>query len=512
MAFAEQEAAARSKGRPAVRHRAVAAGRHVAVIGGGLGGLATALRLAHLGWRVTVYERFQRVGGKMNRLEADGFRFDTGPSLITMPWVFEELFASVDEVLAHHLAFVPVEPLCHYTFADGTTLTMSRRLSESLPAIRRLEGRHAQGFLQFVSMGARVLDLSLKTFFDRSPWERPRLGDVSALLPPPPPALLRPYASVVADLCRSPHVRQLLNRYATYVGSDPSRLPAMYSVIPAMEMLYGGVHIVGGLYRLIEVLEDLCRHRGVEIRTNCHVHRILVSGKRVHAVEVGDGEMVPCDVVVFNGDTARLSGLLGERGRNTPATDRSLSGLVFLYSIRRRLEGHPHHHVFFSADYDAEFRELFIERRFPTDPTVYVCIPTRTDTSMAPPGCEAVFVMANAPANDGDDWDVSMQEEAKDRVLARLRGSGLAEILRNGRLEAVLTPRVMGDTFDMPGGAIYGAAAHGIRSAFLRPPNRHPRIRGLYCVGGSTHPGGGTPTVLLSARIVTRLINAHEQR
>jgi len=498
------------------RIREVSVGRRVAIIGGGLGGLATALRLAHRGWNVTVFERHSRVGGKMNLLEADGFRFDTGPSLITMPHVLEELFAAVDESLPRYLDLMPVEPLCRYTFADGSVLTMSRRLPGWLPQIRAMEGSDAAGFLQFLAMGARVLELSQKTFFQRSPWERPRFSDVPALIKVAYRrdafATLRPYARVVARLCRDPRTRQLLNRYATYVGSNPWQMPAMFSVIPAMETLYGGVHIRGGLYRLVETLVALCAKRGVQIRTNAHIERIAVSNHRVQGVQLSSGEELPADVVVMNGDCARLPALLGHGNKPEAPSDRSLSGLVLLFGLRRKLDGYCHHQVFFSADYEREFRELFEERRFPTEPTVYVCIPTRTDPSMAPDDCEAVFVMANAPASDADDWDGSLLNEAKRRILHRLRDTGLPELLSQAPIQAAITPCMLMSAFDMPGGAIYGAASHGTFRAFLRPPNKHRHVRGLYCVGGSTHPGGGTPTVLLSARIVCRLIEQHEKR
>lgn len=513
MAFAEPGATtAQSSERVRSRVRAVAAGRRAVVIGAGLGGLASALRLAHAGWQVTVFERHSRIGGKMNLHEEDGFRFDTGPSLITMPWVFEELFESIGERLDGHVQLVRVSPLCRYTFDDGSEFDMTVRLADWLPAIRSLAGGDASGFLRFLAMGAGALELSQRTFFGRSPWERPRLSELSALRRPPPLDVVRPYAAVVARLCRDPRLRQLLNRYTTYVGSDPRRTPAMLSVIPAIELLYGGWHIRGGLYRLVEALGRLCARLGVEIRTYAHVERILTSGRRVRSVTLRGGEEVPADVVVMNGDAARLPTLLGRVERSRPREgDRSLSGLALLFAVRRRLEGWPHHHVLFSADYDQEFDDLFVRRRFPLDPTIYINAPTRTDPTMAPEGCQIVFVMANAPANDADAWDVSMLGKARERIMARLDRAGIGDQLAGCEAAAQLTPRWLADSFDMPGGAIYGVHSHGLRRAFMRHPNKVRGVDGLYCVGGSAHPGGGTPTVLMSARIATDLIMKHER-
>lgn len=490
------------------RVRTVAAGRRVGVIGGGLGGLATALRLAYQGWQVILLERYQRLGGKMNLLETDGFRMDTGPSLITMPWALEELFRAVDERLEDHVRLIPVSPLCRYVFADGSVLEMTPRLPDWLPHVQAIRTGEASGFLQFVSLGARMLDLSLETFFRTSPRDlRPAelLRMMTRRTGFLPMQALRPYASVVSGLCRDRRTRQVLNRYATYVGSDPRRIWALFSIIPAMELLYGGFHIAGGLYRLVEALEQLCVRMGVEIRTDAHVQRILTDGRRVQALELRGGETVPVDVAVMNGDVARLPELLGRRGPAPAPWQRSLSGIVFLFGLHRRLEGMPHHQVFFSADYDAEFDDLFRSFRFPQDPTVYVNIPTRTDPSMASDGCEVVFIMANAPAGDELTWDEAMLVDARRRMARRLAGSGLDEVMNHEEPRAIVTPAVLAERFDMPGGAIYGRNCHGFGGA-MRPPNRYPGVRGLYCVGGSTHPGGGVPTVILSARIVSEMI------
>ncbi len=480
--------------------------RQAVVIGAGLGGLAVALRLAARGWRATVCERSGAPGGKMNRWRAAGCTFDTGPSLVTMPWVFEELFAEVGERLSDHIRLMPVHPLAEYVFADGERFMHSAALPDWLATVRRLEGGRAEGFLSYMALGARLFELSRATFFRSSPFERPDPTALPALKYFPLRHAWGSYAATVEHFFRDPHVRQMFLRYPTYVGSSPWRIPAMLSVIPFVEYAFGGHHIEGGLYALIEALAHLLEARGVEIRRNAPVAQIEESGGRAVGVRLADGERLPADIVVMNGDASRAPALLGRKDAHPlPESERSLSGLVFLWAIRGRLEGRAHHTVFFSADYPREFRELFDERRFPQDPTVYVNLPARTDPSMAGPDAEPMFVMANAPANDGDVWDEGAIAEARRRVLARLRAGGFPAV--EGRIvaESVWTPRRIADTYDMPGGAIYGTHSHGRRRAFLRPPNRDRRVRGLYYVGGSAHPGGGTPTVLMSARIAAEL-------
>lgn len=490
----------------------IPARRKAVVIGAGLGGLAAALRLAARGWAVTVCERAATPGGKMNRWETRGFRFDTGPSLITMPWVFEELFAAAGERLSDHLELMPVTPLAEYRFADGESFAHTADLPAWLATVRRLERGDASGFLDFMALGARLFELSRATFFRQSPFERPDPAAARALRHLPLRRAWGCYDRTVAHFFRSPHLRQMFERYITYVGSSPWRAPATLAVIPYVEWAFGGWHVRGGLYRIVEAIVALARRRDVELLTNAPVVAIEHHRGRVTGVALSDGRCLPADVVIFNGDASRLPRLLGTPDDpGLPERRRSLSGLIFLFALPRALPEQSHHTVYFSADYAAEFRQLFDERRFPDDPTVYVNMPSRTDRSVTPGDGETVFVMANAPANDGDAWDEAMISAARDRVLTRLRCSGAPDFAREAVATACWTPRRMAEHYDMPGGAIYGQVSHGWRGAFLRPPNRDRRLRGLYLVGGSTHPGGGTPTVLMSAAITAELIRRREE-
>ncbi|HEX8352135.1 MAG TPA: FAD-dependent oxidoreductase, partial [Pyrinomonadaceae bacterium] len=264
----------------------------------------------------------------------------------------------------------------------------------------------------------------------------------------------------------------------------------------------------GGLYRIVESLIALARGLGVRLRANARVTRIEHEGRRARGVRLDDGTRLAADVVVMNGDASTTEALL-DGGEPRPSAARSLSGFVLLLGLKRRLPGLAHHTVYFSRDYRSEFSQLFDGRRFPEDPTVYVCAPSRTDPRLAPAGGETLFVMANAPA-DADAWDVRQTESARERVFERLSKGGFPEVSSDVVVSDVWTPGRFADAYLSPGGSIYGTHSHGWRRAFLRPPNRHPRVGGLYHVGGSSHPGGGTPTVLLSARITSELIGRFE--
>lgn len=479
------------------------------VIGGGLGGLATALRLAAAGLRVTVCEQGNALGGKMNVFESEGFRFDTGPSLITMPWVFEGLFEACGAKMEEHVELVPVKPLADYVFDDGTRFTYSTRLHEWLEVVRRLEPRDVEGFFKFMGLGARLFALSRETFLRRPALAPPDARVLKSLRHMPFRNAWGNYHAAVAAHFRSPYLRRVFDRYPTYVGSSPYSSPATLAVIPYIEFAFGGWHVRGGLYRLVECLVALARGLGVELLTNARVERIEHEGGRVKGVRLSGETYLKADVVVMNGDAGRTRALLGMGGKAQPQGERSLSGFVLLRGVGRKVEGLAHHTVYFSSDYKKEFAQLFNERRFPEDPTVYVSAPSRTDASVAPEGGETLFVMANAPANDAA-WSVDDAARARERVFERLSKGGFPEIDSLASVGDEWTPNRIARDYLSPGGAIYGTHSHGWRRAFLRPPNKNKSFGGLYQVGGSSHPGGGTPTVLLSAEITCELIRRHE--
>jgi phytoene desaturase len=474
--------------------------KHVAIIGGGLGGLAAGLRLRKRGFPVSIFEAGATFGGKMNRWEAQGFVFDTGPSLITMPWVFEDLFRAAGSSLDEHVTLTPLHPLAEYFFDDGTRFTYTSDLPAWLQTLKHLDARDVDGFFRFQKLGARIWEVSKQTFMRRTPTSPPSLEDLKVLRNFPLRHGWGNYHRTVESHFHSPHLIQMFDRYPTYVGSSPYRSPATLALIPYLEFAFGGYAVKGGLYSIVAGLATLSRQLGIELCTDSKVVRIEVEQGTARAVYLASGERVAADIFIMNGDSQSLANLLGEPER---PDDRSMSGFVTLLGIKRDLPELEQHSIFFSADYRREFSQIFDEKRFPDDPTVYVNAPSRADRSLVP-GCgETLFIMANSPATG----DAEIGEYRK-RVFARLRKGGFPEIQDDIVIEDCWTPARIAQRYLMPGGAIYGSNSHGWKNAFLRPPNRHERIRNLYRVGGSTHPGGGTPTVLLSAQITCDLIEA----
>lgn len=445
----------------------------------------------------------------MNRWSSGGFTFDTGPSLITMPWVFRETFAAVGERLEDHIELVSMRPIMEAVFADGTRFVYSNSMPEWTETLRNLERQDVEGFYRLMRLGARIFELSKETFLRMMPTAPPDLRALKAMRHFPLRHAWGNYSRAVEAHVRSPYLRQLFNRYPTYVGSSPYASPATLLVIPYIEFAFGGWYVKGGLYQIVDALSRLCTARGVEVRTNSPVQRVRTSGHRAVGVILASGEFIRADTVIVNSDAACRDQLLGNAETCNHKEDLSMSGVVLLVGVRKRPAQMHHHTVFFSTDYPREFKEIFGQRKFPGEPTVYVSAPSLTDRSLVPGEGEALFIMANAPATGEDDWS-SLGATARERMLSVLRRGGFLLERGNIAVEQMWTPETFAQRYTMPGGAIYGTHSHGWRRAFLRPPNKDRSMRGLYYVGGSTHPGGGTPTVLLSAKITSDLVVRHE--
>jgi phytoene desaturase len=485
------------------------------VIGAGLGGLATAARLASAGHRVTVFETASSVGGKLGVLERDGFTFDTGPSLLTIPAVLEQLFVDTGDPV--DLGLTAVDPACAYRFADGTELVLPHdpelvpaALDDALGAGAGVSWRrlHERSGRLWELVGEPVL---------RRPISIAALARMSAR-----PADLRAVApwQTIDGLGRKmlpdPRLRTWLNRYATYSGSDPRRTPAVLAVTSFVEQEFGAWYVPGGLRRIVEAVAGRCEQLGVDVHTDAEVESVVVEGGRVRGVRV-QGHDVRADVVVSNADAAVLHDRLlpsdSARAvrRRVRRSARSMAGFVLLLGLSGRDPG-PAHRVYFPAHYDAEFDAIFGRRPAPVaDPTVYVHAPD--DSTLRPDDdSEGWFVMVNAPAHDpsrGVDWDrKGLRENYAQRILSVLADRG-ADVRDRIRFCEIVTPADLERRTGAPGGAIYGTASHGPRAALRRPANRSP-LPGLYLVGGSAHPGGGIPLVLMSAEIVAGLIGPEE--
>ncbi len=493
--------------------------RHMAepivIIGAGIGGLSAAIHLAGAGRRVLVLEQNSTVGGKMSQICDAGFRWDTGPSVITMRPVLESLFTSVGRRLEDYLTLLPVEPLTRYFYPDNTALDATRDWPHMAEQIARLDERDVAGYLDYLAYAARLHRITSPSFIYGDP---PSLHSFTQV---PPADVLkidawRSMDGAIRGHVHSPHLRQLLGRFATYVGASPYQAPATLNVIAHVELTGGVWYPPGGIYKIAQALQRLAEELGVEIRTNCAVQQIDVQRGRIQGVRLADSTTIPATAIIANVDVATVyerllpeSVVKPQRVNTLTKAESSCSGFIMLLGIEGQHAQLAHHNIFFSSDYRREFDAIFQQGVPPDEPTVYVAITAKADPQDAPPNCENWFVLVNVPAlNDQFDW----QTEAEDYgnlVLKRLRSFGL-DVRDRIKVKRLLTPHDLERLTGARRGALYGTSSNDMLAAFRRPHNRASDITGLYFAGGTTHPGGGVPMVMLSGGVAARLLLADE--
>ncbi|MBK8021738.1 MAG: phytoene desaturase [Chloroflexi bacterium] len=483
----------------------------ILIIGAGIGGLSAAIHLAARGERVVVYEQGPRPGGKMNEVQADGFRWDTGPSVITMRGVFEALFRAAGRRLEDYLTLLPVDPLTRYFYDDGTVFDAARDLSEMIRQVGALDERDVEGYLGYLAYAARIHRITGEKFIYGDPPTVGKLlrtapGDMLAVDP------LRTMDGAIRSFVRSPKLRQFLGRFATYVGASPYLAPATLNVIAHVELTGGVWYPRGGIYAIARALHRLAEELGVEIHFNCGVRSIVLNQEKVAGVLLQDGTRVAASAVIANVDVATVyehmlpeSPARNARLRQLLNAEPSCSGFILLLGIEGQYERLAHHNILFSRDYRREFEAIFRQGTPPDDPTIYVAITSKTDAEHAPPGCENWFVLINAPPL-GQEFDWTAEGDAyRDRVLARMADFGF-DVRGKIRVEHRLTPVDLERLTGARRGALYGAGSNDRFSALRRPHNRDARIGGLYYAGGTAHPGGGVPMVMLSGAAAARLL------
>ena len=497
-------------------HRPTRSPKEVLIIGAGVGGLATAARLAKKGHKVSIHEASDFAGGKCRTEWISDYAFDTGPSLLTLPAVYRDLFLKTGKRIEHILNLTPVDPAFTYIFHDGTKIVFPNLShNKTVEAITDVLGAQAgNDWHRLLQRAEAMWEVAREPFIEgelRSPLQllkRPKLlRDLRTIAP------LNSLRKLTQSYTSNPYIQKIIDRYATYTGSDPREVPAVLLTIAFVEEAFGAWHIQGGLGNLPRALETRVRELGVEIHFNSRVSRICVSNGKATGIELNSGEIISADVVIANADAELVYNQLIPPQPRTLTPRRALSRSVPSlsgFSLLLGLKGHSeltHHTVLFPKNYDDEFEAIFHRKEPVTDPAIYICNPK--DSSMVKkPDNESWFVLVNAPRHEpgkGCDWNKpGLKENYAQQIIDLMEQRGLDIRSRLDVME-IRTPADLESRTNAPGGSIYGTSSNGARSAFLRARNRSP-IKNLYCVGGSSHPGGGLPLVGISAEIVANAV------
>ena len=483
----------------------------VGIIGGGLGGLAAAATLAARGHKVTLFEKNAWLGGKAAVLEEDGFRFDMGPTILTMPRVLERVFGEAGRDLADYLDLRRLDLQWRCFYDDGTVLNLRDDVDASAREIGKLAPADADGFKRFMGVADRLSDVSDRFFFWKSVedlrdtmnlkknLDLATLKDVMAL------RMHRTVAGQIKRDVKDHRVAQMLEHLIQYVGSSPLASPAVLCGIAQMQQGEGVWYPMGGTRAVPLALVRLGEELGVDYRTGVDVGRIDVEDGRATAV-VADGKTLRFDKVVSNMDSVRTyKELIGGKAWSDfgyKTREAACSGVVLYLGLRRAYDHLAHHNFVFSRDPAEEFAAIYDQGRPAPDPTAYVAAPARTEPGVAPEGGEALYVLVHTPhLRPGHDW-TAMLPEYRRTILDKLaRTAGMEDLEERIVVERVLTPQDIHDRYRVLDGAIYGLVSHGRVTGAFKPGNRSRQVRDLYLAGGSAHPGPGMPMALMSGWI-----------
>jgi len=494
----------------------MAKSKHIVVIGAGISGLAAASILAAAGSKVTLFERNATPGGKMQELKLNGYRFDTGPGLLTLPELIENLFKRCGENWKDYLSVVEPDPLGRYFYPDGTIFDNHHNRIKTTANIKEFAPEDSLAYGKFLDYSEKLYERTSAAFLLNPLYQ---WSDLKAqnLLDALKIDAFQTVSQKVDTVFKSEYLRKFFKRFATYSGSSPFQAPATLNVIPHVEISKGGFYVKGGMYKIAQSLENLAIKKGVIIRYSTDVKKIEVSGHKVTGIQLQSGKHVTCDIVISNSDAYETilklidkKWISASKRKKQEKLEPSCSGLVLFLGVRKRWEKLRHHNIFFSSDYKQEFRQIFKDKILPVDPTIYIANTSFTDPDHAPAGSSNLFVLVNAPSLPANqDWKVA-KKTYPDIIINKLQQYGLDNLRGSIETQAVLAPPDFYTKYRSNRGSIYGTSSNSRLAAFMRPRNKIKEIKGLYMAGGSTHPGGGIPLVILSAMHAVTLIERYE--
>ncbi len=463
-----------------------------------------------------MYEKNEVPGGKINQVTTENFRFDTGPSLLTMPFVLEELFERCGAKMEDYIALRPVDPICRYFYRDGTEFTCYHDLDKTLHEIEQIAAADKDSYTDFLEYSSDLYKRTKDAFLFNPLYGIRDLGSLN-LFDFFRIDAFHTVSDRVDEYFHSPYLRKFFKRFTTYNGSSPYLAPATLNVIPHVELSMGGYYVDGGMYGIVTALHELAGELGVTFQFGTAIEKIEVHDRHARALLDSQGNRYPFDLVVSNSDAAETYlELLDDdaipeiKKENMEKLEPSCSGFVLLLGINKRYEQLCHHNIFFSEDYEREFQQIFSEKVMPDDPTIYIADTSASNPSHAPEGGSNLFILVNAPyLSDRYDWEKHSTKYAN-IVISELENRGLENLQESVIYKEIINPLDFREKYRSNRGSIYGTSSNSRFAAFLRPGNKSRGVEGLYLTGGSTHPGGGIPLVVLSAFHALELMERYE--
>ncbi len=485
----------------------------IGVIGSGLGGLSAACVLAARGYQVTVFEKNDWIGGKAAVLREDGFRFDMGPTILIYPSVLRKIFSEAGRKLSDYLDLVKLEPQWRCFFEDNSHLDLygdKRLMAEELG---KYSPATVAGYERFITTSEELHAISDRFFFWRSvgsmrdTFQTGSALNLSLLRDVSRMKLGQTVAGAIRREIKDPRVAQMLDHMVQYVGSSPERTPAILCAIAHMQSNEGVWYPMGGTRAIPEALKKLAGELGVQFRANTHIGKITTQGNEVVGIETTEGEKIALGAVVANSDSVRtyrelLGGKFAKDFDRRRSYEAACSGVVMYLGLNRRYDQLAHHDFVFSRNASEEFHAIYDKGEVAPDPTCYLCAPSRTEPAVAPPECEALYVLVHTPhLRPGHNWK-EMYPKYRKVIFEKLkRTAGLDNLESAIQVERYLTPQDIHERYGVLNGAIYGITSHGRLQGGFKPANHDPGLRGFYLAGGAAHPGPGMPMVLMSGWI-----------
>lgn len=484
--------------------------RHVAVVGGGLGGLSAAIHLCLGGFEVTLYEANERVGGRASQITAEGFTFDTGPTLLNYPWVFEQLFGAAGYRLDEYVDLQPIDPSIRFYWPQGDHLQLTSSLTGLVREFERVAPGSSQGLFAFLAdacnkyriafekMACRNIDNPVKWFASLSLKEFFRTG------------IWRSLDRELSRFFQNRFIREALGSYGMYLGGSPQELPGIFTILSYGEMAMGLWVPRGGIFTLVKGIETLARRVGVRILTGQRVKQILIREGKVAGLKLTNGRSDDCPIVISNVDvpTTQHHLLSGNGHRPSKPMKMTPSVMTFYWGVRGKIRNAGHHSIFMPQEPDKAYEELIRQKRIPRELPFYMSIASKTDPSLAPPGDSTVFILVPLPQPfhlDQEDY-LALKQEIKERIFKRLGRHGIKFSTADIVTEKVMTPADWGKRFGLFQGSAFGAAHTLSQMGALRYPNKDRHVKGLYYAGASTTPGTGLPMVVISGRMTAERV------